>query len=45
MISMWIEERQLKKVKAFGKTKSLKYAQVIRMAIAEFLERQGKKAK
>jgi hypothetical protein len=41
MISMWIDPKQLAELKAFGKKKGgLKYSQVIRMAIAEFLERQ-----
>jgi hypothetical protein len=41
MISMWIEPKQLTEIKAFGKKMGgLKYSQVIRMAIADFLERQ-----
>jgi hypothetical protein len=41
MISMWIDPKQLAEIKAFGKKMGgLKYSQVIRMAIAEFLERQ-----
>jgi len=46
MISMWIDSKQLAELKAFGKRKGgLKFSQVIRMAIAEFLERQKKGAK
>ena len=41
MISMWIEAKQLAETKALGKKLGgLKYSQVIRMAIADFLERQ-----
>jgi hypothetical protein len=40
MISMWIEPKQLAEIKALGKKLGgLKYSQVIRMAIAELLER------
>lgn len=41
MISMWIDPKQLGQVKALGKKMGgLKYSQVIRMAIADFLDRQ-----
>jgi hypothetical protein len=44
MISMWIDPKQLAQLKAIGKKMGgLKYSQVIRMAIAEFLE-QHKRA-
>lgn len=41
MISMWIEPKQLAEIKALGKKLGgLKYSQVIRMALADYLERQ-----
>ena len=40
MISMWIDEDLLRMLKAFGKRKRLKVSQVVRMAVAEFFERQ-----
>jgi hypothetical protein len=46
MISMWIDPKQLAEVKAIGKRLGgLKYSQVIRMAIADFLERHKERKK
>ena len=43
-ISMWIDPKQLTETKALGKKLGgLKYSQLIRMAIAEFLERRMEK--
>lgn len=40
---MWIEPKQLAEIKALGKKLGgLKYSQVIRMAIADFVERHKK---
>lgn len=45
-ISMWIDPKQVAETKALGKKLGgLKYSQVIRMALAEFLERQKRMEK
>jgi hypothetical protein len=44
LMSLWIDENQLRDLKALAKKKgSLKVSQLIRMAIAEFLAREGRK--
>ncbi|HEV2732015.1 MAG TPA: hypothetical protein VGV15_18435 [Terriglobales bacterium] len=41
---MWIEDKQLAELKRLGKKKGgLKYSQLIRLAIAEFMEREAAK--
>jgi len=39
LISMWIDDSDLEQVKMIAERKRLKYSQVLRVAVAEFVER------
>lgn len=46
MISLWMDEKQLKALKALGKEKGgLKVSQLIRLAVAEWVKKETKKGR
>jgi len=43
--NVYLDERRLKQLEAIGKEKGLKVAQLIRLAIAEYCNREGRKTR
>jgi len=45
MISLWMDDKHLGELKKLAKKKGLKFSQLIRVAVSEFLEREKKREK
>jgi len=43
MISLWFDDKHLGELKRLAKKKGLKFSQLIRLAVSEYIDRERKK--